>query len=73
MRLNFMLNLKKLRDGLSLQNAYRSCKYRIRKLCSRINCFLFWLLRRKKTHQKKKILSDDRDFLRSFNEVISII
>lgn len=54
MRLNFMLNLKKLRDGLSLQNAYRSCKYRIRKLCSRINCFLFWLLRRKKTHQKKK-------------------
>lgn len=71
MRLNFMLNLKKLRDGL--QNAYRSCKYRIRKLCSRINCFLFWLLRRKKTHKKKKILSDDRDFLRSFNEVISII
>lgn len=73
MRLNFMLNLKKLRDGLSLQNAYRSCKYRIRKLCSRINCFLFWLLRRKKHIKKKKILSDDRDFLRSFNEVISII
>lgn len=73
MRLNFMLNLKKIRDGLSLQNAYRSCKYRIRKLCSRINCFLFWLLRRKKNTSKKKILSDDRDFLRSFNEVISII
>lgn len=49
MRLNFMLNLKKLRDGLSLQNAYRSCKYRIRKLCS-----LFILASEKKKNTSKK-------------------